>query len=119
MDTAQNPKFLNPLRLNPLQLKTLALLQVLADQQQEVEKNPDGIVVRHFPSPHGDHFHVGTYVLSGKELSGLGNVSVWKVLERKGLIKSYYPEYAVLTSAGQSYDTTSVHKTWHTHSHHH
>jgi len=119
MLTNQNPKFLNPLRLNPLQLKTLALLQILAGQHQEAEQNQDGIVVRHFPSAHGDHFHVGHYVLSGQELSGLGNVSVWTVLERKGLIKSYYPEYAVLTPAGQTYDTSAAQKIWHQHAHHH
>ena len=66
MLTSQNPKFPNPLRLNPLQLKTLALLQVLAGQQQEVEQNQDGIVVRHFPSTHCNHFHLGPYVLSSQ-----------------------------------------------------
>jgi len=108
---------LNPLRLNPLQLKTLAAFQALSEEQP-VEQHADGLVIKHLPSPHGDHFHIGSYVLSGRDLSGLGNPSVWIILERKGLIKSYYPEYAILTPAGQAYDTSEVKKSWH-HSHHH
>jgi hypothetical protein len=96
----------NPLNLNPLQLKTLTLFQELARSRAHAEPLPDGTVrVSQLPYPHGDHFHVGAAVVMARDANGLSNPAVWVALERKGLIKSQYPDAAVLTSAGLSYDT--------------
>ena len=97
----------NPLNLNPLQLKTLTLLQELARLPNHAR--PAGetgeIVVTNLPHPHGDHFHVGEAVVMSRDATGLANPAAWAALERKGLIKSMFPDAAVLTPAGQAYDT--------------
>jgi hypothetical protein len=96
-----------PLNLNPLQLKTLTLLQELAryDRHAQPAEVPGEVLVTGLPRPHGDHFHVGSAVALTRDASGLGNEAVWKVLERKGLIRSGFPHAAVLTAAGLAYDT--------------
>jgi hypothetical protein len=108
----------NPLRLNPLQLKTLTLFQELArlGEYSRPGKEPGTIVVRP-PDPHGDHFHLGDAVVATRDASGLHNPAVWVALERKGLIRSMYPDGVVLTSAGFDYETglheTILHRSTH------
>ena len=94
----------NPLNLNPLQLKTLTLLQELARFSGPAAG--DGSVrVDELPHPHGDHFHVGEGVASTRDATGLVNQSVWIALERKGLIRSEFPEAAIVTAQGLAYET--------------
>jgi hypothetical protein len=100
------PKKINPLNLNPLQLKTLTLLQALAKLPDHSEAAGEGAVkVFNLPHPHGDHFHLGPYVVMARDASGLGNPSAWTALERKGLIKGEFPDECTLTAAGVAYDT--------------
>ena len=97
----------NLLNLNPLQLKTLTLLQALARLPDHASPaDEDGaILVAGLPRPHGDHFHVGEAVVLSRDATGLANPAAWTALERKGLIKSRYPDAAVLTTSGLAYDT--------------
>jgi hypothetical protein len=97
----------NPLNLNALQLKTLTLLQALAQiDGHVVRKDEDGtVVVSGIPAPHGDHFHLGDAVVASKDATGLGNQAAWTALERKGLIKSFFPQGAAMTPEGMAYDT--------------
>lgn len=95
----------NPLGLNPLQLKTLALLQALARLPEHGREEESGVMVANLPPPHGDHFHLGDAVVLTRDASGLFNAAAWVALERKGLIKSYFPAAALLTAAGQAYET--------------
>ena len=96
----------NPLNLNALQLKTLTLLQELAQlpEYSRPGEEPDSAVLR-LPFPHGDHFHVGEAVVATRDASGLRNPAVWAVLERKGLIRSMYPNGAIVTQLGLGYET--------------
>ncbi|MBO0737841.1 MAG: hypothetical protein J2P48_14905 [Alphaproteobacteria bacterium] len=100
------PTRTNPLHLNRLQLKTLTLLQELArlDEYSRPGDEPGSVVIRP-PDPHGDHFHLGDAVVAMRDASGLRNPAVWVALERKGLIRSMYPNEAVLTSRGLGYTT--------------
>jgi hypothetical protein len=96
----------NPLNLNPLQLKTLTLLQQLARLPEYSRPSEDaGSIVVAPPGAHGDHFHLGDAVVDGRDASGLRNPAVWLALERKGLIRSMYPDCAILTQRGLDYDT--------------
>lgn len=97
----------NPLRLNPLQRKTLALLQALAQDEDSSEKDErsDDIRIVRFPHAHGDHFHIGEAVVLAKDATGLNNESVWRALERKGLILGEYPVNIRITAAGQEYES--------------
>lgn len=97
----------NPLNLNPLQLRTLTLLQALARLPGHGSSGdePGAVLVQNLPQPHGDHFHLGDAVVMTRDASGLGNEAAWVALERKGLIKSHFPEAAVVTAAGLAYDT--------------
>jgi len=108
----------NPLGLNALQLKTLTLLQELARSPDHAEPQPDGSIrVSGLPQPHGDHFHLGSAVVLARDATGLVNSAAWHALERKGLIKSEFPDAAVLTPAGVAYDTglagTILHRATH------
>jgi hypothetical protein len=108
----------NPLNLNPLQLKTLTLLQELARSPNHAEQLGDGSIrVSQLPYPHGDHFHVGLAVVMARDANGLSNRAAWVALERKGLIKSLFPDAAILTAAGLAYDTgladTILHRSAH------
>jgi hypothetical protein len=109
----------NPLNLNPLQLKTLTLLQELAQSPDHAQpgSEPGERIVSNLPRPHGDHFHVGAAVASSRDATGLANESVWKALERKGLIKSMFPHAALVTAEGLAYDTGLRDKILH-HGHH-
>jgi hypothetical protein len=109
----------NPLNLNALQLKTLTLFQALA-QLPEHARPPtaDGAVeIIDLPRPHGDHFHLGDAVVLSRDATGLANPAAWAALERKGLIRSRFPDAAVLTSAGLAYatglDATILHRADH------
>lgn len=97
----------NPLNLNPLQLRTLTLLQALARIPGHARPaGEDGaLLVGNLPPMHGDHFHLGDAVVMTRDASGLHNQAVWVALERKGLIKSFFPDAAALTPAGLSYET--------------
>lgn len=97
----------NPLKLNPLQLKTLTLLQVLADTPDTSQPDPETghPMVTVFPDPHGNHFHLGPWVVSSSDATGLRNESVWKALTRKGLALSRWPYGISVTESGMAYDT--------------
>jgi hypothetical protein len=97
----------NPLKLNPLQAKTLAILQVLAkDPAYAVRDEARGQWrITTLPHPHGDHFHVGAFVVSGRDASGLHNWSVHVALQRKGLVELYPPGDIALTENGLAYET--------------
>lgn len=101
------PNKKNPLKLNPLQLKTLTLLQVLAKLPST--NQPDAATgqpfITTFPDPHGNHFHLGPYVVMTQDATGLRNEAVWVALTRKGVAESRWPIGIVLTQAGQEYDT--------------
>jgi hypothetical protein len=105
------PSKKNPLNLNSLQLKTLTLFQALSQMEgvgsphDDPSGEPGHIMISHMPRPHGDHFHLGNYVVRAQDASGLANESVWVALERKKLIKSLFPMACVLTPAGAAYET--------------
>lgn len=95
----------NPLNLNPLQLKTLTLFQVLAGIEDVAKPAENGeIEVTQLPHAHGDHFHLGAYVVMSKDATGLNNPAVWAVLERKGMIRSNIPHSVFITKDGLAYD---------------
>jgi hypothetical protein len=97
----------NPLNLNSLQLRTLTLLQALAGLPDHASEGsePGSVVVAGLPHPHGDHFHVGPWAVLARDATGLSNQAAWVALERKGLIKSMFPDACELTKAGLDYDT--------------
>ncbi|MBV8778176.1 MAG: hypothetical protein JO032_19125 [Alphaproteobacteria bacterium] len=96
----------NPLNLNPLQLKTLTLLQALAALPDARPGEAEGsILLTSLPDPHGDHFHLGDAVVAARDATGLRNPAVWTALERKGLVKTAFPQSATLLPAGRAYDT--------------
>jgi hypothetical protein len=101
------PSKQNPLKLNPLQLKTLTLFQELAKMEGYASPadEPGHVMISRLPHPHGDHFHLGHYVVRSRDASGLSNESAWAALQRKGLIQSLYPMGCVLTPAGAAYET--------------
>lgn len=95
------------LKLNPLQKRTLALFQELArsSETSSAIAGTDDISVMYLPTPHGDHVHIGKFVVSAKDASGFNNEKVWLALERKGLARSEFPFRLILTKAGRDYDT--------------
>ena len=97
----------NPLGLNPLQLRTLTLLQELARHAGHASpaSDPKEVIVSNIPHPHGDHFHIGPYLVRAGDATGLGIEGAWKALERKGLAKSMYPLAILLTEGGLTYQT--------------
>ena len=97
----------NPLNLNPLQLKTLTLLQELARTagKPAPEGDAGGVAITELPNAHGDHFHLGDAVVSGRDASGLYNEVVWNALTRKGVARAEYPHQITLTATGVTYDT--------------
>jgi hypothetical protein len=100
------PKKKNPVNLNSLQLKTLTLLQELAQIPEYSRPGEElGSVVVRPPDAHGDHFHIGEAVVATRDASGLRNPAVWLALERKGLIRSMFPNGAVVTPLGLEYET--------------
>ena len=97
----------NPLKLNTLQLKTLALAQELATLPDNGKKDDTtgNVTLSWLPHPHGDHFHVGSAVVSGRDATGLHNQSVWMALMRKGLAALGPAGEVAITPAGMAYDT--------------
>lgn len=95
------------IKLNALQNRTLALFQELA-RSEETSAPIDGsdeISIMYMPMPHGNHVHIGRFVVSAKDASGFNNEKVWQALERKGLARSEYPYQLILTKQGLSYET--------------
>ena len=97
----------NPLRLNKLQLRTLSLAQVLTrdpntGKLDEATGDPELLRI---PRTHGDHVHVGQFVISAQEASGFSNPTVWTALKRKGLARSDNPLTMTFTAACVAYDT--------------
>jgi hypothetical protein len=101
------PNKKNPLNLNALQLRTLTLLQALArlPGHGRTADEPGAVLVGNLPRPHGDHFHLGDAVVLSSDATGLANPAAWAALERKGLIKSRFPDAAVVTAEGLAYET--------------
>ena len=97
----------NHLKLNPLQSRTLVLFQELArsPETSSVDEVTGEVTITLLPHPHGDHMHIGRYVVSARDASGFTNPAVWKALERKGLAKTDFPLRIVLTPSGLDYDT--------------
>ncbi len=104
----------NPLKLNPLQAKTLALFQELARHPEISSRLESGeVFLNALPQPHGNHFHLGSKVVSTSDATGLGNPNVWAVLERKGLIRGQFPGAVALTADALTYDTGIAEKILH------
>ncbi len=97
----------NPLKLNKLQLRTLALAQILAKDPRiaATEEATGEVTLLQLPHPHGDHMHIGEFVISAREASGLSNPAVWNALTRKGLVRNDNPTAITLTALGLEYDT--------------
>ena len=97
----------NPLKLNKLQARTLALAQVIARDERLSKKDETTgeITILSLPQPHGDHVHVGPFVVSAREISGFSNQAVWTALTRKGLAYADNPMTVTLTREGVDYDT--------------
>ncbi len=97
----------NPSKLNPLQLRTLTVLQALAGLPAAATDGPmpGERTIHQFPNAHGDHFHLGDAVVSGKDITGLFNDKVWHALERKGLARADWPHRITLTAEGLAYET--------------
>ena len=113
------PPVKNPLGLNGLQLRTLTILQALAEAMPGPIDDATGeMVLDQLPHAHGDHFHVGHHVVSGRDATGLGNRAVWTALERKGLIRELqFPHVLALSQVGRSYDTGLGKSILHSHNH--
>jgi len=97
----------NSLKLNKLQLKTLTILQALVGTEDgaAISDSATKLSIPWMPSPHGNHFHVGEYLIYTSDANGLGNISVWTALARKGLVEGLPPGPTYLTNLGVSYDT--------------
>ena len=96
----------NPLKLNPLQQRTLTVLQALTQAPGAAVSGPQPgeVTIQKFPGQHGDHFHLGEYLVAAKNASGLYNQAVWNALERKGLARADWPTQITLTQEGLTYD---------------
>ncbi|WP_169568057.1 hypothetical protein [Sneathiella limimaris] len=95
------------IKLNPLQSKTLVLLQVLAkdpNSSMPIEGSED-VRITSLPHAHGNHMHVGPYVISSKDATGLDNPAVFVALARKGLIQESYENGIVITAEGLAFST--------------
>ncbi len=100
------PPKTNPLRLNKLQLRTLALAQVLADDP-DASLRDDGsgeVTLMSLPRRHGNHVHIGGFVIAARDASGFANPAVWTALARKGLTRTSLMG-VILTVEGLNYDT--------------
>lgn len=95
----------NPLKLNKLQLRTLALAQILANDQKTTENPDDDVTILHLPHAHGDHVHIGKFTVSARDASGFSNPAVWTALTRKGLVRETTQPGVTLTGDGRAYDT--------------
>jgi len=94
-------------KLNPLQNKTLIILQILAKDPESstaLNESNDRKITR-LPHAHGNHMHVGEFVVSSKDASGLTNKSVWVALARKGMVRENWEEEIILTAEGLAFST--------------
>ncbi len=96
----------NPLKLNRLQCKTLVLLQALAGLPRYATPGPEEgeAVIASMPPAHGNHFHVGPYIVFARDATGLRNSAVFAALLRRGLLRDAGGR-TVLTAAGRDYET--------------
>ena len=96
----------NPLKLNRLQCKTLVLLQTLADLPRYATQGPEEgeTMIASMPPAHGDHFHLGPWIVLARDATGLANRSVFAALTRRGLVRDAGGR-TVLTAAGKDYET--------------
>ena len=107
------------IKLNKLQARTLALFQELARHPETGVTDPETgeVTLNHMPHAHGDHMHIGDFVVSSRDASGFSNEAVWVALERKGLARGTFPIAITLTKEGLDYDTRllkpAVHKSDH------
>lgn len=95
------------IKLNALQGRTLTLFQELAkssDTSSPIEGSDD-VSIMYMPTPHGNHVHIGKFVVTAKDASGFTNEKVWQALERKGLARSEFPVRITLTKAGLDLET--------------
>jgi len=104
------PPKINPLKLNKLQLRTLALAQVLANDPDSGRRDDVSgeVTLMSLPRPHGDHVHIGGFVIAARDASGFANSAVWTALSRKGLTRPndpHSPLGVTLTVDGLNYDT--------------
>ncbi|MBB4266978.1 hypothetical protein [Roseospira visakhapatnamensis] len=101
------PPKANPKKLNPLQLRTLTLLQELARDPEVTATDAEtgDRIIGVLPQPHGDHFHLGPYVVMRADATGLHNPAVMAALTRKGLARRDPLGATVLTPDGLGYDT--------------
>ena len=97
----------NPLKLNKLQLRTLVLAQVIARDEEMSRRDEESgdVTLLSLPHAHGNHVHVGPFVVSARDASGFSNPAVWTALERKGLARRDDPMTVTLTAAGVAYET--------------
>lgn len=97
----------NPLKLNKLQLRTLALTQVLAKEPALATKDDatGAITISQLPHAHGNHVHIGPFVVSSKDASGFSNPAVWVALKRKGLVLDSPMGGVTISAEGFDYDT--------------
>lgn len=98
----------NPLKLNKLQARTLTLMQELARDPATGSPNVETgeVLLSSLPHPHGNHVHIGPFVVSARDISGFSNKAVWAVLERRGLVRGLeFPVALMITPLGQTYDT--------------
>jgi hypothetical protein len=109
----------NPLKLNKLQLRTLLLFQELArhPETSTTDEETGEARLSTMPHIHGDHVHIGGFVVSSTDASGFSNQAVWRALERKGLARSDFPAAITLTVEGLDYDTGLTDKLTHTSDH--
>ncbi|MEQ8666346.1 MAG: hypothetical protein RIC16_11550 [Rhodospirillales bacterium] len=101
------PPKTNPLKLNKLQARTLALAQVIARDPSlaRTDEASGDVTILNLPRAHGDHVHVGPFVVSTRDISGFTNPAVWTALSRKGLARADDPVTVTLTRKGVDYDT--------------
>ena len=64
------------------------------------------------PSPYGNHIHIGQYVVSARDASGLPNDMVWTALERKALLHRVNSLTATLTKDELDYNKGPAEKFW-------
>lgn len=97
----------NLLKLNKLQARTLALAQVMAGDERlaKADETTGEVTILSLPQPHGDHVHIGPFVVSTREITGFSNPAVWTALSRKGLAYADNPMTVTLTREGVDYDT--------------
>lgn len=98
----------NPLKLNKLQLRTLAIAQIIAKDPMKslTDAETGDVALLSVPHSHGNHAHVGPYVVSAKDVSGFQNDAVWVALARKKLtLGSPSDGQMVLLKAGVDYVT--------------